>query len=88
MGKEPQADHLIFFMKQTSFQIEGYKRIKCTNCGQFLTESHLDEKHDRPIVCNCCGTRNHIDAPEVEYFAGMKGVSFGANGGCWTATPE
>jgi hypothetical protein len=74
---------------QTSFIREGYKRIFCINCGHFISESHLGEKHSREIICRECKTVNLVSPPRLEMRNPyLHGVSFGANNTMWTATPD
>lgn len=74
---------------QKSFQIEGYKRIPCRNCGRIIGETHLGEKKIREVICRECKNFQKIVPPKVGFKGEIKGVYWvEEDNSCWTATPN
>lgn len=71
---------------QKTFQQDGWKRIFCRNCGNFLCESHLGEKNIKTKTCKKCKNIQIIAPPRFGTFEGKQGFFWAEpSNSCFTA---
>ena len=76
------------WIKQKSFQKDGYKLVTCRNCLRILGESHLGEKNARTVLCKekTCKNFQMIAPPRLGYKDGKFGAFWCEPGdSCFTA---
>jgi len=61
------------WIKQKSFQKDGYKLVPCKNCLSIIGETHLGEKNIRSVRCECKNVQV-ITPPRLGVMNGVKGA--------------
>lgn len=77
------------WIKQKSFQKDGYKLVACRNCLRIIGETHLGEKDTRIVKCKECGNKQIITPPRLGKMNGVSGAFWvDASDSCFTAFAE